>query len=141
MLTLTTKEYEIEEEIEVKDNKGEVVYSFTMQITPNELKQINEILINEESIKLSKNMSKLEANSEDSEELQNKILKLAKKNQDMFENICFKEHKKLFKEATGEYKYMEMVEIMFGFFWKSFIGKRTQLVNTMSSDLKKIGKN
>ena len=32
------------------------------------------------------------------------------------ENICFKEHKIPFKEKAGEYKYTEMVEMIFDFF-------------------------
>lgn len=139
MLVITSKKYEVEEEVVFKDENNEIKYSFKMQITADELKRIQEIMLDAELIELNKKLGKMTAKGEDTEELERQILDITNSNQAEFEDICFKEHKEPCKLAVGEYKYLEMVEIMFDFFWTSFISKRTRQVNTMISDLRKIG--
>lgn len=126
MLKLTSKQYEIEETVQVDNDKGEVIYSFEMQITPDELFKIRNIFFDKEVIGKDKT----------EKELLDRGLKL----QEEFETICFKEHKEPFKKACGDYKYLEMVETMFSFFMNLFIEKRNQQVNTLNSNLKKTGK-
>ena len=46
MIKINTKKYEIEEEIEVVDENGVTLDKFTMQITPEELKEIEKIILN-----------------------------------------------------------------------------------------------
>jgi len=141
MLVLTSKKYEVEETIKALGEDSETLYEFQMQLTAKEVNEINEIIINKETIDMSTKLSKLEAENkiEEATKLQDEIIELANKNQAKFEDICFKEHKEPFKEKVGEYKYVEMVEMLFDFFWTAFIGKKAQRVNTMSSDLRKIG--
>lgn len=139
MLSIINKKFEIEEDIELLNDNNEVEYSFKMQITPNELKKIEEIILDKQLVELNKKLGKMTAKGENTEELENKILEITLKNQEEFENLCFKEHKEPFKTKAGEYKYIEMVEVMFNFFWNSFIGKRTKQLNTMTSDLRKLG--
>jgi len=141
MLVLTSKKYEVEETIKAIGDEEETLYEFQMQLTGKEVNEINEIIINKETIDMANKLTKLEADSktEEAAKLQEEIIELANKNQSRFEDICFKEHKEIFKEKVGEYKYLEMVEMLFDFFWKAFIGKKAQRVNTMSSDLRKIG--
>lgn len=128
MLVLTSKKYEIEEDIKAINEEEETLYEFKMQITPNEMKELRDILF-DESYKLSK--------EKDEEKLYEKSLKL----QDKFENICFKEHKDPFKEKCGEYKYLEMVDMIYDFFMKAFIDKKVNQANTISTNLKRIGNN
>lgn len=143
MLTLTKKEYELEEKVQVNDEKGNIIYEFTMQITPDEMKELKDLIFDEQDVKNGRKMSKLETsgNVEELEELEAKVLDNAKKRQERMEEICFKEHREEFKEKAGEYKYLEMVEMMFDFFVKTFADQRAKQINTMSSHLRKISNN
>lgn len=141
MLVLTSKQFEVEEPIKAQDENGNTLYEMTMQITSQELKDINEIIFNKESMKKSQELAKLEIFSNEYETLEKEIETLALSNQSKFEDIVFKEHKELLKNAVGEYKYLELVEMVFNFFWKAFIEKRSTQINTMTTDLRKIGGN
>ena len=141
MLVLTSKKFEVEEPIKAVDEQGNTLYEMTMQITSEELKEINEIIFNRESIKKANELGKLEVFSDEYEKLEKEIEELTIKNQERFEDIVFKEHKQPLKDIVGEYKYLEMVEMVFSFFWKAFIDKRSTQINTMSTDLRKIGNN
>lgn len=140
MLTLTRKKYEVEEPIKLKDEKDNLLYEFTMQITSDEMEEIKNIIFNENDIKNGRKLSALENNGNitEYEELEAKVLKEARERQEKLENICFKEHKIPFKEKAGEYKYTEMVEMIFDFFVQTFVEKKSQQINTMSSHLRKI---
>lgn len=140
MLTLTRKRYEIEEPIQLKDEKDNLLYEFTMQITPEEMEELKNIIFDKDDIKNGKKLSALEisGNTEKYDELEAKVLENAKKRQEKFENICFKEHKEPFKLKAGEYKYNEMIEMLFDFFVQTFVEKKSQQINTMSSHLRKI---
>jgi len=124
MLKLTSKLYEIEEDVQVEDEQGNVIYSFKMQITPNELKDIRALLGRSATVKTE--------NIDD-------MVKLGLEIQEEFEKICFKEHRETFRETVGEGKYLEMVETILDFFTIHFIEKQAQRMNTLSSHLKKIG--
>lgn len=140
MLTLTRKRYEIEEPIQLKDEKDNLLYEFTMQITPEEMEELKNIIFDKDDIKNGKKLSALEisGNTEKYDELEAKVLENAKKRQEKFENVCFKEHKEPFKLKAGEYKYNEMIEMLFDFFVQTFVEKKSQQINTMSSHLRKI---
>jgi hypothetical protein len=140
MLVLTSKKYEVEETIKAVNEENETLYEFQMQITPNEMKELRDILFDEKSMNLAKKSSK-EKDEDKKEIIDNEIIKRAYEIQEKFENICFKEHKEAFKEKCGEYKYLEMVDMMYDFFMKAFIDKRANQVNTISTNLKRIGNN
>jgi len=139
MIVLTSKKYEVDENIKVENENGETIYEFKMQLTGAEKKAINEIIINKESLELAGKFAKM--SDEEKEIAEDKIMKIAEANELKFENICFKEHKEPIKEAIGEYKYLELVEMIFDFFWTAFIGKKAERANTMISDLRKISGN
>lgn len=143
MLTLTKKQFELEEKVQVNDEQGNVIYEFTMQITPEEMKELRELIFDETDVKNGRMMSKLqtEGKIEELEDLEAKVLDNARNRQERLEQICFKEHREEFKEKAGEYKYLEMVEMMFDFFVKTFADQRAKQVNTMSSHLRKISNN
>ena len=143
MLTLTKKEYELEEKVQVNDEKGNVIYEFTMQITPEEMKELKDLIFDEDDVKNGRKMAKLEkeGNIEGLEEMEAKVLDNARNRQERLEEICFKEHREEFKNKAGEYKYLEMVEMMFDFFVKTFADQRAKQVNTMSTHLRKISNN
>ena len=143
MLTLTKKEFELEEKVQVNDEKGNVIYEFMMQITPEEMKELRDLIFDENDVKNGRKMAKLETsgNIDELEELEAKVMKNARNRQERLEQICFKEHREEFKEKAGEYKYLEMVEMMFDFFVKTFADQRAKQVNTMSSHLRKISNN
>lgn len=143
MLTLTKKQFELEEKVQVNDENGNVIYEFMMQITPEEMKELRDLIFDENDIKNGRKMSKLETsgNIEELEELEAKVMDNARNRQERLEQICFKEHREEFKQKAGEYKYLEMVELMFDFFVKTFADQRAKQVNTMSSHLRKISNN
>ena len=140
MLVLTSKKYEIEEPIMVKNEKDETLYEFKMQITPEEMKKIKDILFDEKSLNLTKKFQK-EKDEDKQLEINEELEKRGLELQEKFEIICFKEHREPFKEKCGDYKYLEMVEMMYDFFMNAFIDKRVQQVNTISTNLKRIGNN
>ena len=143
MLTLTRKEYEIEEPIVLKNENGDTIYQFDMKITSEEMEQLKNLIFDERDVKNGRKLSKLELEGkiEEYEELEAKVLENAQERQEKIEKICFKEHRESFKKVAGEYKYNEMVEIIFDFFVKTFADKKSQQINTMSSHLKKISNN
>ena len=143
MLTLTKKEYELEEKVQVNDEQGNVIYEFTMQITPEEMKELKDLIFDEDDVKNGRKMAKLEkeGNIEGLEQMEAKVIENARKRQERLEEICFKEHREEFKQKAGEYKYLEMVELMFDFFVKTFADQRAKQINTMSSHLRKISNN
>ena len=143
MLTLTKKQFELEEKVQVNDEQGNVIYEFTMQITPEEMKELRDLIFDENDVKNGRKMAKLEKseNIEELEELEAKVLDNARNRQERLEQICFKEHREEFKQKAGEYKYLEMVEMMFDFFVKTFADQRAKQVNTMSTNLRKITNN
>ena len=134
MLVLTSKKYEVEETIKAVNEENETLYEFQMQITPDEMKEIRDILFDEKSMNLAKKSAK-EKDADKKEALDDEIIERAYKLQDRFEEICFKEHKEAFKEKCGEYKFLEMVDMMYDFFMNAFIDKREKQVNTISSNL------
>lgn len=143
MLTLTRKEYEIEEPIVLKNENGDTIYQFDMKITSEEMEQLKNLIFDERDVKNGRKLSKLELEGkiEEYEELEAKVLENAQERQEKIEKICFKEHREPFKKVAGEYKYNEMAEMIFDFFVKTFADKKSQQINTMSSHLKKISNN
>ena len=141
MLTLTKKEYEVEEPVQLKDEQDNIIYEFTMQITPDEMKELKDLIFDDKDVKNGRKVAKLDSDSDEYEELEAKVLDNAKKRQERLEEICFKEHREEFKEKAGEYKYLEMVEIIYDFFFETFVEQRAKQVNTMTSSLKKISNN
>ena len=143
MLTLTRKEFEIEEPVVLKDENGNNIYQFDMKITSEEMEQLKNLIFDERDVKNGRKLSKLELEGkiEEYEELEAKVLENAQERQEKIEKICFKEHRESFKKVAGEYKYNEMVEMIFDFFVKTFADKKSQQINTMSSHLKKISNN
>ena len=142
MLTLTRKKYEIEEPIRLEDENGNLLYEFTMQITAEEKNKIRDLIFSQDDVKDGRNLSKLEREGKIDEmnELEMQVLERAKKRQEEFEDVCFKEHKEPFKEKAGA-KHEEMVEMMFDFFVKTFTDKRISQINTINSRLRKITNN
>lgn len=141
MLTLTKKEYEVEEPVQLKDEQGNVIYEFTMQITPDEMKELKDLIFDDKDVKNGRKLAKLDSDSDEYEELESEVLDNAKKRQERLEEICFKEHREEFKEKAGEYKYLEMVEMIYDFFFEAFVDQKAKQVNTMASNLKKISNN
>jgi len=135
MLEIKKKKYEIEEPVQLKDESDNILYQFTMQITVEELQEIKKIIF-EDAEKIKKEYSKL--NFEQKEKLEKEIETKIKEKSDRFENICFKEHKEVFKEKAGQYKYDELVENMMGFFINFFVERQLKPINTSIMNLKSI---
>ena len=83
MLTLTKKQFELEEKVQVNDEQGNVIYEFTMQITPEEMKELRELIFDEKDVKNGRKMSKLqtEGKIEELEDLEAKVLDDARNRQ------------------------------------------------------------
>lgn len=143
MLTLTRKEYEIEEPIQIKDEKGEVLFEYLMRITPEEKLKIQNIIFDEQDVQDGRTLQKLESSGETDKylELEAKVIERAKERQEKFENIIFKNQKEKLKEIAGESGYLDLVDMLFDFFVKTFVDKRTSQINTLSTHLRKISNN
>lgn len=140
MITLTRKKYEIEEPIQIKGEDGSLIVDYTMKITPDEKLEIRNIIFDEEDVKNGRLMDKLQKdnNIEELEKLEAKVLKNAQKRQEKFEKIVFKEERENIKEKAGELVYIDLVDMLFDFFVKTFVDKKASQINTMTSHLRKI---
>lgn len=143
MLTLTRKKYEIEEEIKINDEDGNNIIDFKMQITPEEKLEIRGLIFDEQDVKDGRKLSKLEKEGKVDEyvELEAKVLERAKKRQDKFEEIIFKDRKNEIKEIVGEPIYLDLVDMLFDFFVKTFADKKSTQINTLTTHLRKISNN
>jgi hypothetical protein len=143
MLKLTTKRYEVEEKIQLINENDEIIYEFDMQLTSEDLKTIQDILIGKDTLKMAKKINSFE-NKLLTEEEEEKILELSNQmNEDIIDaigRICFKEHKNDFIEKGGDVKYLEMVEIISDFLLTYTMQKRLKRLNTMNTNLAKITK-
>lgn len=138
MLVLTKKEYEIEEPIQLKNEKNEIIYEFTMRLTSEEVNEMRNLIFNENDIKIEKKLRSLKYGSEEYEKEYNSFVESAKERQERIEQLAFKEHRETFLKTAGQYQYDEMVNLIFDFFVQSFVEKRSQQINTMTTHLKKI---
>ncbi len=140
MISLTRKKYEIEEPIQVKGEDGSLLVDYMMKITPEEKLKIRDIIFDEEDVKNGRLMDKLqkEKNTEELEKLEAKVLKNAQERQEKFEKIVFREERENIKEKAGESVYIDLVDMLFDFFVKTFVDKKASQINTMTSHLRKI---
>ena len=140
MLTLTRKKYEIEEPIQIKGEDGTLLVDYTMKITPEEKIKIRDIIFDEQDVKDGRLMDKLqkEGNIEELEALEAKVIERGKEKQERFEQLIFKEQRDLIKEKAGDSVYLDLIDMIFDFFVKTFAEKRASQINTISSHLKKI---
>lgn len=141
MLILTKKQYEIEEDIILNDESGNEIYKFKMQLSADELKQLQEALIGNNTLKKAKQIETF-SNKELSDEQIDNVINLADELNSTAENLisklCFKEHKEKFIELGGQAKYEEMIEVISDYLLGFFIKKKTSRVNIINTDLQKI---
>ena len=135
MLEIKKKQYEIEEQVQLKDEQDNLLYEFTMKITAEELREIKQIIF-EDAEKIKKNYIK--SSFEEREKIEKDIEEKIKEKSNRFEDICFKEHKESFREKAGQYKYDELVESMMGFFINFFVEKQLKPINTSIISLKNL---
>lgn len=135
MLEIKKKQYEIEEQVQLKDEQDNLLYEFTMKITAEELREIKQIIF-EDAEKIKKNYIK--SNFEEREKIEKDIEEKIKEKSNRFEDICFKEHKESFREKAGQYKYDELVESMMGFFINFFVERQLKPINTSIISLKNL---
>ena len=143
MLTLTRKKYEIEEPIQIKGENEEVLFEYLMRITPEEKLEIQNIIFDEQDVKDGRLLQKLQSKGETDEylELEAKVMERAKERQKQFENIVFKDQTDKIKEIAGESGYLDLVDMLFDFFVKTFVDKRASQMNTLNTHLRKISNN
>lgn len=141
MLKINKKEYEIEEEIQLLNEKDEIVFSFDMKLTADDLQKLKKVLIGKDTLKLASKIKSFE-NSDLDEEKTNEIIELAdnmnKETESLIGKLCFKDNKDKFIELGGQAKYEEMVEVISDFLLGFFIKKQTARANTINTDLAKI---
>ena len=144
MLTIIKKKYEVEEDIQLLNENNEELFTFKMQLTSEELKQLEDAMFNKDTIKIANKIKSFE-NKELSDEEQENILNLAEemnnKAEALIEKLCFKENKDKFIELGGEAKFYEMKEVISDYLTNFFMKKRIARTNTINSDLAKITKN
>lgn len=141
MLKINKKEYEIEEEIQLLNEKDEIVFSFDMKLTADDLQKLKKVLIGKDTLKLASKIKSFE-NSDLDEEKTNEIIELAdnmnKETESLIGKLCFKDNKDKFIELGGQAKYEEMVEVISDFLLGFFIKKQTARANTINTDLARI---
>ena len=71
MLTLTKKQYEIEEDIILNDENNNEIYKFKMQLNADELKQLQEALIGKNTLKKAKQIQSFEDKNLTDEQIDN----------------------------------------------------------------------
>lgn len=140
MLVLTKKQYDIEEPIQIKGEDGNLLVDYVMKITPDEKLEIQNLIFDEEDVKNGRLMSKLqkEEKLEELEKLEAKVLEQSKKREEKFEELVFKDQKDIIKEKVGESVYLDLVNMIFDFFVKTFADKRASQINTLTTHLRKI---
>ena len=140
MLILTKKQYDIEEPIQIKGEDGSLLVDYVMKITPEEKLKIRDLIFDEQDVKDGRNLSKLEKEGKINEyaELEAKVFERAKERQDKFEEIIFKDRKSEIKQTAGEAVYLDLVDMLFDFFVKTFADKKASQINTLTTHLRKI---
>lgn len=143
MLTLTRKKYEIEEPIQIKGENEEVLFEYLMRITPEEKLDIQNIIFDEKDVKDGRLLQKLQSEGKTDEyiDLEAKVMERAKERQKQFEHIVFKDQIDKIKEIAGESGYLDLVDMLFDFFVKTFADKRASQMNTLNTHLRKISNN
>lgn len=143
MLVLTKKQYDIEEPIQIKGEDGNLLVDYVMKITPDEKLEIQNLIFDEEDVKNGRLMSKLqkEEKLDELEELEAKVLDQSKKREERFEELVFKDQKDIIKEKVGESVYLDLVDMVFDFFVKTFADKKASQINTLTTHLRKITNN
>ena len=115
MLQIIKKKYEIEEDIQLLGEDEKELFSFKMQLTSDEVKQLEDALFNKDTIKIANEIKKFES-KDLTEEEQDNILNMAEKMNNkaelLIEKLCFKENKERFIELGGEAKFYEMKEVI-----------------------------
>ena len=141
MLSISKKEYEIKEKVQLLNEEQEMIYEFEMKLTSDDLKQLREALIGKDTLKMASKINKLK-DSELTEEQIDNTLELAEqmnsKSLELIDKLCFREHKEKFIELGSQSKYDEMVEIISDFLLIYFMKKQSNRTNTINSDLAKI---
>lgn len=144
MLQIIKKKYEIEEDIQLLGEDEKELFSFKMQLTSDELKQLEDALFNKDTVKIANEIKKFES-KDLTEEEQDNILNMAEamnnKAESLIEKLCFKENRERFIELGGEAKFYEMKEVISDYLINFFMKKKIARTNTMNSDLAKITKN
>lgn len=143
MLKLTKKIYEIEEPVVLNDDKGNIIYEFKIQLTADEINQLKKIMFDENIQEKVRQMQKLEKEEKFDEltKLEKEINLDSQTKLEEFENIVYKENLIPFKEKAGNSYFEEMTDQIYAFFFKRLTDKRLNLVNTMTSNLRKAGMN
>lgn len=143
MLKISKKEYEIEEQIQLTNEEGNILYEFDMKLKDFELKELQNVLLGKETLKLAKKIKDFESKvltEEEAEEVLQISEDMSKNAIETISRLCFKEHKDKFIKLSGETKFDEMVEVISDYLLGFFIKKQTNKINTINSDLTKISK-
>lgn len=140
MIILEKKEFEVEEQIQIKENES-IIYEFTMQITPDEMTKINKILFTD-NIDSQKQVVKLKAEGkiEEAEKLEEEIgNKILQNNEELYK-IIYKEHYNKVKELCNEYQLDKLNYNIVSFFIKAFVKSKTEPLSSTIIDLQRIMK-
>jgi len=144
MLVLRSKQYEIEEKIQLLSETEELLYEFDMKLTSEDLKRLQKALIGKDTLKLAskiKTLEKLDLNDEQVDNVFDLTEQMESEAIELIGSLCFRQHKDIFIEKGSISKYDEMVAIISDFLLMHFMKKQIERQNTMTSDLAKIGKN
>lgn len=143
MLVVTNKKYEIEEKIQLLDDKGDLAFEFDMKLTADDLKKLKEVMLNKDTLKLAskiQSLEKSELNDDQTDEVLDMADKMEEDTVNLISGLCFKDNKDKFIELGGQAKFEEMVEVISDYLLSFFIKKQSDRTNIINSDLAKITK-
>jgi len=143
-MIIIKKQYEIEEPIKLVDENENILYEFKMQLTDEDVDQLENALFGEDIIKLAKKIKEME-NKTLTEEEEAKIIEMGKElnstAEDLIEKLCFKDHKDEFIRLGGVSKYNETKALIGDYLTNFFMKRQVSRINTINSDLAKISQN
>lgn len=141
MITIKRKQYEIEDTIRLLDNNDETLYEFNMQLTSEDLKELEKALFGEDIINLAKKIKNMEDKTLNEDE-EKQVIELGKQlnssAESLIEKLCFKDHKEKFIELGGQTKYDETLELISDYLLTFFMNRQASRINTINSGLAKI---
>ena len=131
MLKVKFNEYEIDEKLELLNKVGEVIDILEIKLTPNQFKEIKEIMINKDTIKLAKEIT--------DNDFYDKAEDLSKKAENKIKELIIRDKEKLILENGGEAGLEQVVETIYDFLLMSIMKKSQQRTNTMNINHTKTG--
>lgn len=144
MIVLNKNNYEVEETIQINNkNENKMLFEFVMQITPDEMGTIRDLIFSEETIKTQKQIERLrlEKKFDEAEKLEEELGNKAITDTEEVKKIIFKDNLEKVLEYTNKYEFEKLYSKILGFFINAFVKEKIAPINTTLTDLQNLTKN